>query len=1244
MTSGEDPSASARGGQNNELGSLYRAGVAAYLAAHALSSQPAPHIGLSDEDSMPLVIKVESDEAVDDLLSESDGGGRLLIQAKRTCGMDKQFRKTVDQWVAAVRQGAVGTNDHVVLVTRQAKGRLRDLNGALDRQRNPDAQAPSRAEQKALGDLMEAVGNRLDEGQLDLLLNAALVIELPVENDRDSAFREAARLLEGTVVSAGRGHAAMRSLQHHFQSLGARRWASDRDRWREVLRDANLELLADPHGGWSARQTATQVELAAYQSHIAARLGRFPLNLLSTDLPPMNVEDLVDTFQVALPDSGKSSRQDGLADVCRRWGRLVVVGLPGSGKSTALEQIAALWASRDDAPVPIVVRLGAFVRGAQPEGTPVTLRRLVEHAVSATEQDAAILVPELVRRCKEGEAALLLDGLDECRGAAAVVADEVTAIAARLPDATSLILTTRGSAAAAASKLGLPEVKLVEPNRLEATLDLLLGHVAQHRVDEPGRQAWIKERSQRLEGLRSEASQLLHVPLLAVLLVLLISDEGDPRPGIGRAELLWEVVKHSVKRWELSSETAPDSFAANEYREMLLDAFAEIGHALAESSNVTRSAGEEAVAAHFVVGWGCAPREASAAADEAVSFWDDRVGVFVSTPPCDVLEPRSKVFVEIADAVWVSRQPMRLQRTWLIDALDDPDRHDVVLLAADLQPKILDLLADCAEDGRFDAVELAADALSGVAPAPPDVQRRVVGLIEEALTDPPNSDGRHSERSEPGSVSEHITRTVATKQGERDGPAWPLLRRLAQIPLQESLVERRARIFDRLASEEQRILGHALSAVTQLAARGGEPSEPELQHMLALLQTLPPESKPATRKVSRRRIVVDFPSWTPLSGFGDAVVGCIRWLPTLDAELARNCWNAAAQHSSVGHLGRVERLLIRAGNGEVVARLKPDWIGQLANVALDDPWDWMRLFYGIVARAATPSQLTLSQAWKLEELAQLAALLGLGELGVRTLGDAFQVSADLEYLIPLCVSWADLDAGTLAAQAAIAAQVHDGGADSEVARVLLVPPAPGTEVRLRQGQIDAEIRDRLIAILLRGADWPFALAVWRLERAGDGGFAAAARLRLGEVPARHRRRAAHMVVVMAANQVETALELLTDDDGLVRVAAAGVVAQLIGDVPEEPRIRAALDGVAVTEDFSMRAAMFTVVVDDDQVDVAHLVELATTPPRHWTCCDCGSKQALTDFDCRECSTGARPSLPEVLQGQLPWYQDPCGSS
>ena len=80
--------------------------------------------------------------------------------------------------------------------------------------------------------------------------------------------------------------------------------------------------------------------------------------------------------------------------------------------------------------------------------------------------------------------------------------------------------------------------------------------------------------------------------------------------------------------------------------------------------------------------WGRAPAEARALARHIMAFWDERTGVFVACPPAGDIEPRSRVFAETGDAMWVARQDPAARRAWIAAALTDDDRRETVLLAA----------------------------------------------------------------------------------------------------------------------------------------------------------------------------------------------------------------------------------------------------------------------------------------------------------------------------------------------------------------------------------------------------------------------------------------------------------------------------------------------------------------------------------------------------------------------------------
>ena len=131
--------------------------------------------------------------------------------------------------------------------------------------------------------------------------------------------------------------------------------------------------------------------------------------------------------------------------VARRWPRMLLAGLPGVGKSLALRQLAATWAGDSRAPVPVLVSLRTVARRCSVHGL-LTLSVLCEAAAQgAPPEQRAVLAAALEELCGQGEAVLMLDGLDECLGRRALIADGLSALLGSLPPETGVILATRAS-------------------------------------------------------------------------------------------------------------------------------------------------------------------------------------------------------------------------------------------------------------------------------------------------------------------------------------------------------------------------------------------------------------------------------------------------------------------------------------------------------------------------------------------------------------------------------------------------------------------------------------------------------------------------------------------------------------------------------------------------------------------------------------------------------------------------------
>ncbi len=190
------------------------------------------------------------------------------------------------------------------------------------------------------------------------VLDTALVMAVATETERDSDFRYAASLLDGALVPAGSGSAAIRALQRAFQEQAASGVGSGMDEWLQILAAAGLEVYPDADGPAGARRRAElDAAAAAHRRRLAERDGLLEYALLADDLPPLRYEQLAESFQVSvMHESGTRSEAEFLA-VARRWPRMLLTGLPGTGKSTALRQLAARWAANQQAPVPILVPL-----------------------------------------------------------------------------------------------------------------------------------------------------------------------------------------------------------------------------------------------------------------------------------------------------------------------------------------------------------------------------------------------------------------------------------------------------------------------------------------------------------------------------------------------------------------------------------------------------------------------------------------------------------------------------------------------------------------------------------------------------------------------------------------------------------------------------------------------------------------------------------------------------------------------
>ena len=803
-------SRSAAGGAAGEAGSEYRAGVGAYLAAHGLTGTP---IGLIDDATAgyPIEIAVEADEAVDDIECRLSDSSRIFIQTKRKFGLDRQLKAAISQWIEAMQLGQLAPGDLLVVVGSEVSGPALRLASALERRRRRTAQVPSRREQDVLEWFTEAVRNSLSAEQFDELIERTRIVQAPLESSASSLHRESARLLEGTVVPLGSGATAISALAVDIRRQGARRYGSTIDDWLSVLAQASVPVLNDIDGALGARRLAVLTAIENYAEKHSKTLDQIRLSRLLFDVPALRIENFFDGFDVHVELSAEDTRERDrsvkLVHVVKRWRRLCLVGLPGSGKSTALEQLAATWASEPGSPTPIKVSLRSLAELCADRIDIPSPGEIVAAADFVDRLAGRPVADELLSRLAVGTAGLLLDGLDECGAELGSVIDAIEHLIASCHSECPVILTTRASAATAVERLRLPVATLAEPKNLDSNIESLIEHLGRHRmrvnVDDP----WVLQRKSWVKQSKAQDEILWKVPLLATLAAILVCDESRPTLPSNRTDVLYGAVSASIKDWEGGKKRHPERYhwTAHLTAEQLLDAFVYIGHELMDA----RTSEDEILGAlrqHFEREWGQSRRDAQQTAVEAVRFWDELAGIYIVDSSARSISARTRLFAELGDALWATaQQDASIKSDWLKRRASQVGQGEPIKLAAQIDRKFADQLICHAVNGKnWNEIRLALSILDTNA----EVEEESLRLLIEGLNEARSLEASSSTSGddETGLNFNYLQRVFP----RYDDSAWGWTVALCQLRLPPALRDIRLASLERLEQEEQ-LLAHALT-------------------------------------------------------------------------------------------------------------------------------------------------------------------------------------------------------------------------------------------------------------------------------------------------------------------------------------------------------------------------------------------------------------------------------------------------
>ncbi len=446
-------------------------------------------------------------------------------------------------------------------------------------------------------------------------------------------------------------------------------------------------------------------------------------------------------------------------------------------------------------------------------------------------------------------------------------------------------------------------------------------------------------------------------------------------------------------------------------------------------------------------------------------FWDEHVGVFVRTD-AGVVAARSRVFCEIASAMWVAKLPPRRIAEWVTDSLPDPDRDESMQLAAELEPMVIAaLLAEDNADGRQSAAIVAAAAVQNGMVLRLDQMTILIDRLArgatQGITAPQTAGG-----AEPA-----IVRPEDREQ--QDTAGWVCARELASHPLPAALHERRRNLLNDLClTSEQQTIAQALRALSDAETTGRPPCGQE-EHAIRRALDLPlPRKQPTRRSPQGHLVFRSGPSL--LSGHVEVAIGAARNLETLDNKLARRI-HGIGNRSSFLVYPQVARVLANRGyrfaTQTWTRHLRQ--IQQAVAIWNDNP----ELPLLQAAARLSDSNITMSSAdaWRLSDLLDLFAVPGAPNVEAKDLLAAMisDTAETRDMWLSCVVTVTGLDAAAIAAQArhAISECGQPGKNRSHHILELIITRPPGQIPEIRGACPGPETQRILVGLLSACSDW-----------------------------------------------------------------------------------------------------------------------------------------------------------------------------
>jgi hypothetical protein len=1201
--------ASALGGAAGEAGGAYRRAVAAWIVTYGLRGMDLPGLDLPPREGVPVAVDLEADRPVDDILVELITGGEVQVQAKRRAGLttsdvDSPFRAAVEQWKTAVRTPddkvvrlvlAVGEPTRDLLALRQALSRLRaERSGALS---PSEANALARF-RKLVTDLSDQERQRLEQ--------LAAVLPLQVERAGLGEAATAAALLDGAVAIHGEGQRAWRALTEFAGEHAQARTGNTMSGWLDGLRHRDVPLVADREASIASRLEARRVAVDRYRQRLVQAGSGLDLRGLGAPFPPLPITPRIAAIRVQ-PGGGRHAAptyEGGahLVPALRRRGRVVLTGLPASGKSTALRQAAAFYADRESWPLPIHLRLMDFL---QRSDVVAPFDAALELAVrDADPHDRPLVEEELRDRAQQGPLVLFLDGLDETRERRHETVQRVGQMLQHLHTDVEIVVATRDLAYAAASTLGFKDVRLLPPQSMDEVVAAVLSAMGGvQKIPEGDRTVWVEQRTRWIGTVVRRDQYLQETPLMAILLALLAGDrDRKDLPG-GRARILSDVVESAVHRWEalqrqargllLGSLTAPEAAAA------LLEVFNLLGHLLLAMTPLPVAMAWSEVTGLLLERWESLPGKAEVAARDAVHFWDEETGIFVAGGDPPTLAARLQLLAELGEARFIAAQSAPDQGNWVRSVINDSLKAESLGLAAGLSTTVADeLVRGAARAPSHEPDLLAARVFTeGAKPSPEMFLEHIVSLRHRLCAAPDPQ------------VRWEVAQAITNLEVPADR--------------QPEIIEE----FDRCLPVSHHLVGHALAY-----GRWDVKTQPADQALRQVLQSDPPPRLEPAPAVGYVIASVD-------RGFADAIELAARRLLPAHPELADDVARAAWQ-TTMGTVRMLKQLLIEHGHAGALQEAMPSRLrgirGVAAGIGLADMPD--RLLFSYISELARPTELTIAQARRLSTLGDFTLTLRLPDSAIGDLASTLANHRDdLHFIISTIVTLGGFDPGVLAAEAKVAlAQFGDG--EDQVDLSFVFDDATLRPLVHWEAVEDPDALQARLVTLLAGHPWLAKVAQHALENApklNSKKIITQIEALLPALSAAQRSMAAEVEILVDPDQLGRCRTLSMAEDPVLR----SVAARCLGTIFHHQKGATADDLTRLLRDkeAGVQEALLKQLQEGDiEEPIAAQVEvLAAARPSAWHCLRCDTGNDPGENACTHCRRPA-PDPISLAKKLLDW--------